>query len=222
MPCSREPGCPSGPRPWARGGAAYPRRPSIAYLGAGRACLRVRGSPGDRPRVRVLPGLGGGPMSFPRARAQHRARRRPVAWTPRETHGQRETCSYGQRERILGSSALLQCSSAPSTVPWSWLRVRGAYLVSPWVLALLSSPCPRCPPHWTGSRHGGLRCSRQATRTSNAMTPVRHTACGDPVMRSAVRQGLSAIQGRRGVLRRGAIARCPAITCLPIELRSLS
>src|SRR5262249_44194044 len=47
-----------------------------------RACPRVRGSTGYRPLVRGMPGLGGCPIGFPRARAQNRALRRPVCGTP--------------------------------------------------------------------------------------------------------------------------------------------
>jgi len=50
---------------------------------------------------------------------------------------------------------------------------------------------------------------------STPLPPVRQTACCDPVILSAVRQGLSDIQGSRGVPRRVANSQCTTITCLP-------
>jgi hypothetical protein len=47
---------------------------------------------------------------------------------------------------------------------------------------------------------------------STPLPLVRQTACCDPVILSAVRQGLSDAQGRRGVPRRVAISRCPTNT----------
>jgi hypothetical protein len=53
----------------------------------------------------------------------------------------------------------------------------------------------------------------EPTGRSTPFPPVRQTAGGDPVMLSVVRQGLSDIQGSRGVPRRVTLARCPPITC---------
>jgi hypothetical protein len=57
--------------------------------------------PGIPSRARVLPGLVGGPMGFPRARAQTSALWRPGCWAPRETPGHHEACSPGPRERSM-------------------------------------------------------------------------------------------------------------------------
>ena len=56
-----------------------------------------------------------------------------------------------------------------------------------------------------------LSCIRRST----LRPPLRHMAGCDPVMASAVRQGLSDIQSGSGVPKRVAISRCPTITWLP-------